>query len=71
MNQISQFFASHKISTHSIAAAILFLVGAYATVPQFHDLIAGIATAHPKLSETVTALIGLFMLYWKSQKGTQ
>jgi len=46
----------------------MFLVTAYAEVPAFHQLVTGIEVAHPSLSETATALIGLFMLYWKGNK---
>lgn len=68
MNPIIYFLKAHKISAHSVAAGLLFLIGAYAAVPAFHDVVMGIATAHPKIAELGTAAVGLFMLYNQSRK---
>lgn len=68
MNPIIYFLKAHKISAHSVAAGLLFLIGAYAAVPAFHDVVMQIATAHPQLAELGTAGIGLFMLYSNSHK---
>jgi hypothetical protein len=69
--KIKQFFANHSISTHSIATVIAALIGAFYSVPQFHDYVLMVYAHIPKWGKDLIATgIALYMWY-RSGRATQ
>ncbi len=69
IQKVQAFLAAQKISAHSIAIAVLFLVGAYHQVQPFHDLVNGLYGALPATAKQVVAsAIALGLFYWKTEK---
>jgi hypothetical protein len=62
--KIKQFFVNHSISTHSIATVIAALIGAFYSVPQFHDYVLMVYAHIPKWGKDLIATgIALYMWY--------
>ena len=66
MNIIKNWLSLYNITTHSVAAVLAFLVGAYFSVPEFHALVLQIYTAIPTWAqELLTTGIALYAWYRK------
>jgi hypothetical protein len=71
VNVIKQFLSANKISAHSAVAAWLFLVGAYATIPEFHALVTSYYSLVPDgIKSLVTGLAPVIALYWRTRKSS-
>lgn len=69
MNTIKAWFNKYKISTHSVVVAVGVLVGAYAEVPVFHQLVLSVYGALPKWAEELAAAaIAVYTWYRNGQK---
>lgn len=67
---ISNWFAAKGGVAHVLAGTFAFLMLAYGTVPQFHDLVIQIHQALPGwVQETGTTLIALWAFYKTWKKG--
>lgn len=68
-NPIQSFVAKYSTVTHAIAAAMVFMIGAYAEVPQFHAYVNGMITHLPPwASATISALFALYLHYRNGEK---
>lgn len=66
---MKDFLAKYSITTHTIAAVLLFLVGADKLVPSFHDFWTAIYGYFPALVQTgLSAAVGLALLYFAGRK---
>lgn len=64
MNPVTKWLSQYNITTHSIAAALATIYGAYLAVPQFHDFLNQIAASLPaKLSAGIAVGIALWLHY--------
>jgi hypothetical protein len=64
MNTLKQFLAKYSITSHSVAALIIFFVGAFYAVPSFHDGVMQVYGMFPAWLKSVVviaiALIGYY-----------
>ena len=68
-NPFTAFLSKYSIGTHAIATALLFLIGAYAEVPQFHAYVDGVAAHLPAwASGAISAAIAIYLHYRNGEK---
>jgi hypothetical protein len=68
-NPITVFLNKYSTLTHVIAAALVFLIGAYAEVPQFHAYVNGLAAHLPAwASGGISAAIAVYLHYRNGAK---
>ncbi len=68
-NPIATFLQKYSTTTHAIAAALVFLVGAYAEVPQFHAYVGGLAAHLPAwVSGGISAAVAVYLHYRNGAK---
>lgn len=66
---ISKWFEAQGGVAHVLAAAYVFVVTAYATVPDFKLAIDSVYGRTPHwLHQTVAAVVGLVAFYWRTKK---
>jgi len=69
IQKLKTFFTSQGITSHSIAAGIIVVIGAYHQVPQFHDLVTTLyGKLGPTVKEIVASVIALVAWYWNTKK---
>jgi hypothetical protein len=69
IQKIKTFFTSQGITSHSIAAGMLVVIGAYHQVPQFHDLVTTVyGKLGPTFKEIVASAVALVAWYWNTKK---
>ena len=66
MNQIKTWLEEHKISSHSIAAALVVAATAYTTNIQIQGFVNSMIGAHPTWIVNLTALSGIILNYMGS-----
>jgi hypothetical protein len=72
MNKLQAFLAKYSITTHSVAAVITALIGAYYTSPQFHDFVMATYNKLPKDDKDIVAtIVALVALYYRSTKSQE
>ena len=68
-NLITVFLNKYSAVTHAIAAAIVFLIGAYAEVPQFHAYVNALAAHAPAwVSGGIGAAVAVYLHYRNGEK---
>lgn len=68
-NPITVFLSKYSTVTHTITAALVFLIGAYAEVSQFHAYIDGLAAHLPAwASGGISAAIAVYLHYRNGEK---
>jgi hypothetical protein len=61
---LKAFWASHTITTHSLAVAVATLATLYAAVPAFHELVVSVYSATPAwFHQLATAAFGIWAFY--------
>ena len=63
--KIKQWFASHNITTHSVAAAILFLGGLYTQDPQFKHFADSIVALLPAQVKAIIPILPLIYMWYR------
>lgn len=66
---MDKFLSKYTTQTHAIAVAIVFLIGAYAEVPQFHAYINQVASHLPNwITGGVGAGVAVYLHYRNGAK---
>lgn len=60
----------YPVFTHAVAAAILFLVGAYNEVPPFHDFVQSVYHSLPLHAQTLIAVAVALGIWYKQNRRT-
>ena len=69
MNLVKRFLTTNKVSTHTIAAFLIFWVTAYTQIPQFHDWVMQTYQSLPKgWQNFLGSAVALAILYWRGHK---
>jgi len=68
-NPITAFLNKYSTFTHAIAAALVFIIGAYAEVPQFHAYVTSMMAHMPAwASGSISAAIAVYLHYRNGEK---
>lgn len=63
------FLKKYNITTHTVVAAIIFLIGAYHNLPAVHAFAVTLWAHVPAIAkEGLSALAAIVMLYWQGRK---
>jgi hypothetical protein len=69
LDKLKQFYATHKVSTHTIAVLFLAATAAYKEVPAFHDAVTAVYLHLPsKVQTVITTGLALYAWYRNGQK---
>lgn len=69
MTTLTQWLSKYSTFTHAISVLFLFLIAAYAAVPEFHSLVSQIYAALPAwLGELAVTILALIAWYRNGQK---
>jgi hypothetical protein len=66
MDTIKKWLAKYNLTTHTIVAASVFLIGAFYAVTPFHDLVMAIYNQTPAWAHTVVS-VGIALYAWYRQ----
>ncbi len=68
LEKIKTWFASHDITTHTVAVLFAIAMAAYTEVPQFHDLVLSVYNAIPLHGQNLIATaLALYAWYRRGQ----
>ena len=66
MNWLTNFIATHKLSSHAIVAALGSGATVYSTVQPVKIFVDGLLAGHKTLSAALAALVGILLTYMGS-----